>query len=273
MKEESSKVFLKNPANIVDNNIFQYLKFLIPLVIMTVALYYSINFEVTWPKLLFQVIVLFMIPILSWGLSKVTIRITENYGVSIHRGVLYFLTILFLGVIYMFTSLFMLLHIVSSMVKQGNLSWFVIIFVINSLVFALVHIRCLLRAYYKDIENEKIIVQAIMFIIIFCYGIPALFMTLSNAQLPGLIPDHYVIVINMLLAGGLSVSLQGFKNGYNNSKGTILFANYLQDFFALLIVLAALDLTIENSILFYIGLIFCTLIFTGWRSHKEITKK
>lgn len=273
MKEESSKVFLKKRGYILGNIISQHLKFLLPLAIMTWSLYNTIDFEVIWLKLVYQVIVLFLIPIFSWELSKVTIRMTKNYARPISNGILYFLTILLLGVIYMFTSLFMLIHIVALMGNQLESSWLVILLVINSLVFALVHIRFLIRAYYEDIENKKVIEQAIMFIIIFCYGIPALLLTLFNAQSSGVIPGHFIIFINVLLAGLLSISLQGYKNAYNNLAGTVIFANYLQDFFALLIVFAALDLKMENSISFHAWLIFFTITFAGIRSYKEINIK
>lgn len=273
MKEISSSVYVEKGKSILNTPPVRYLMCMLIITAVANTLYDFKRFEVTAERLIFQIIGLVLISIFFSKFSQATIKMTGTYETARKGKLLYFFTIVFFAAIYIYISLFMLGHMLFNELTKWELTWSIAMFVTNIIVFALIHMMPLQKNFYKGIDNWRLTEQTIMFIIFFCCGVPSLFITIVSTDIPGAIPSHIIIFLNMLVAGIFAVSLQGFKNAFNNSASSVSFANFLQDSFNLLVLLAALELTMESPRVFQGSLILFTLLFCVGRSWREIIKK
>ncbi|WKA55355.1 hypothetical protein [Planococcus shixiaomingii] len=273
MKEISSSVYSKEVKSILSKPLVRYLMCMLIITAVANTLYDFKRFEVTAERLILQIVGLIFISIFFFKFSQATIKMTGTYETAKKGKLLYFVTIVFFATIYIYISLFMLGHMLFNELTKWELTSSIVIFVTNTIVFALIHMMPLQKNFYKGINNWRLTEQTIMFIIFFCYGVPTLIITIFNADISGAIPSHIIVFLNMLVAGIFAVSLQGFKNAFNNSASSVSFSNFLQDSFNLLVLLAALELTMESPRLFQGYLILFTLFFCACRSWREIKKK
>nr|WP_283658536.1 hypothetical protein [Planococcus sp. SK3692] len=268
-----SKLLYEIFKNILGSLFFKYCILIIVLIVLAKELYDYKEFETNWERLVIQVIGLLLIILCFKRFGQVTISMIRSYQTTRIKELFYGITIIFVAVIFIVPSFFMLRSMLILGLTEWELFWSSLVFVLNTIVFAIVFKVYLQNEFYKSEEEKEINRTTNLFVVFFCYMVPALFITLENTETSGPIPDYVIISLNLFVASMLYISLIGYKNAPNNLKFNITFANFVQTFCALLATLASLELTMKNPLLFQGSLMIFILIYVVFISWKEIPKK
>ncbi|MDA1646052.1 MULTISPECIES: hypothetical protein [unclassified Bacillus cereus group] len=128
------------------------------------------------------------------------------------------------------------------------------------------------KKMYVKFTQRQLIEQTIIYILFFCVVIPSIIMTVDATEGSEIILGNIVIVVNAIIAGVIAILVQGYKNAFDNSKGSVYFGNMYQDSSALLVLLATLELNMENPIGYQCTLIIIYIIVCFLRSNRECKK-